>query len=185
MNKVIDNCQNSQVVAFGVISDERPSPDACVICLSDFTDKKTLSKCGHSFCADCIDRAFKYQERCPVCYKFYGLTGNQPPGKMTESHLSGSLLGFESVGTIAISYKFPSGTQGPEHPNPGRPYTGTIRTAYLPDNREGNTVCRLLKRAFEQKLVFKIGRSKTTGKDDCVIWNGIHHKTSITGGPAK
>ena len=30
--------------------------------------------------------------------------------------------------------------QGPEHPNPGRRYHGTIRTAYLPDNAEGREV---------------------------------------------
>ena len=31
--------------------------------------------------------------------------------------------------------------------------------------------------AFERKLVFTIGRSATTGRDDVIVWNGIHHKT--------
>ena len=156
----------------------------CSICLGDITNKKTLDKCGHSFCADCINEAFKHTKKCPVCSMVYGpLIGNQPKGNMFDSFRSTSLPGFGSCGTITISYRFPSGIQGPEHPNPGKPYTGTNRNAYLPDNKEGRKVLKLLKKAFEQKLMFTIGRSVTTGMDNCVIWNDIHHKTSPTGGP--
>jgi len=28
-----------------------------------------------------------------------------------------------------------------------------------------------------------VGRSITTGNDNTVVWNDIHHKTSMTGGP--
>ena len=97
---------------------------------------------------------------------------------MYDSYLSTCLPGFKSCGTIIISYKFPNGIQGPDHPNPGKPYMGTNRTAYLPDNIEGKKVLKLLKKAFEQKLTFTIGRSATTGRDDCIIWN-ISHKTSV------
>lgn len=45
------------------------------------------------------------------------------------------LSGHESEGTILIQYHFPSGTQGPKHPNPGRRYHGTSRSAYLPVSR--------------------------------------------------
>ena len=160
--------------------------DKCPICLCDVTDKKTLSKCGHSFCADCIDEAFKHQKKCPVCSQVYGLLiGNQPPGTMYDSYRSISLPGFGSCGTIVISYSFRNGTQGPDHPNPGKPYTRTNKTTYLPDNKEGRKVCQLLKKAFHQKLTFTIGRSTTTGKDDCVVWNDIPHKTSIGGGVGK
>jgi deltex-like protein len=27
-----------------------------------------------------------------------------------------------------------------------------------------------------------VGRSVTTGLDSCVVWNGVHHKTSRSGG---
>ncbi|XP_035681635.1 probable E3 ubiquitin-protein ligase DTX3 [Branchiostoma floridae] len=99
-----------------------------------------------------------------------------------------SLPGYEymncrSIATIEIHYYFPDGTQGPEHPNPGKPYTGTSRTAYLPDNAEGREVLRLLKQAFDSRLVFTIGTSATTGLTDTVVWNGIPHKTSKYGGP--
>jgi len=78
-------------------------------------------------------------------------------------------------GTIVIDYYFPPGTQGKEHPNPGQRYNGTQRTAYLPDNREGNEVLRLLKKAFDARLVFTVGTSVTSGMDNQI--------TSRHGGP--
>ncbi|XP_056129825.1 probable E3 ubiquitin-protein ligase DTX3 isoform X2 [Lampris incognitus] len=71
----------------------------------------------------------------------------------------------------------------PEHPNPGVRYPGTDRVAYLPDSPEGNRVLGLLRRAFEQRLIFTIGTSMTTGMHNVITWNDIHHKTSIWGGP--
>lgn len=62
-------------------------------------------------------------------------------------------------------------------------YPGTDRVAYLPDSPEGNRVLRLLRRAFEQRLIFTIGTSMTTGMHNVITWNDIHHKTSIWGGP--
>jgi deltex-like protein len=96
-----------------------------------------------------------------------------------------SLPGFGSFGTIVIYYRFQKGTQGSDDPNPGKPYTEAITNAYLPDNKEGRKILKLLKKAFQQKLTFTIGQLTTTGMDDCIVWNGIPHKTSRTGGPAK
>jgi deltex-like protein len=150
--------------------------DKCPICLCDFTDKKTLNKCGHSFCAGCIDKAFKHQKKCPICSQVYGpLIGNQPPGQMTY-HIP---PGIGSSDAIIIFYRFPNGRQDSDHPNPGRRYQGTDQTAYLPNNQEGKKILMLLKKAFEQKLTFRIRPSTTTGGDDCVVWNDIPHKTSI------
>lgn len=44
---------------------------------------------------------------------------------------------------------------------------------------------RLLRKAFDQKLIFTVGTSRTTGNENQVTWNDIHHKTSITGGSLK
>ena len=60
---------------------------------------------------------------------------------------------------------------------PGKPYSGMTRQAYLPDNKEGKMICRMLKVAFKRKLVFTIGHSRTTGRDGVITWNDIHHKT--------
>ncbi|XP_016297525.1 uncharacterized protein LOC107654785 [Sinocyclocheilus anshuiensis] len=71
------------------------------------------------------------------------------------------------------------------HPNPGNYFHGTSRHAYLPDNHEGNEVLALLQRAFDQKLIFTVGTSTTSGLENAVTWNDIHHKTNTHGGPLK
>ena len=169
----------------GDACDKTSKDDECPICLSDFTNKKTLDKCGHSFCTKCIDKAFSDKKRCPVCGVVYGLLmGNQPPGKMFVSHTSINLPGYESCGCITITYQFEDGVQGQEHPTPGKRFSGIIRSAYLPDNETGRKVLRLLQKAFEQRLTFTIGLSTTTGVDNAITWNDIPHKTSILGGPS-
>ncbi|KAM4024443.1 E3 ubiquitin-protein ligase DTX3L-like isoform 2-T3 [Anomaloglossus baeobatrachus] len=70
------------------------------------------------------------------------------------------------------------------HPDPGKRFHGAHRTAYLPNNQEGPEVLHLLRKAFNQKLIFTVGESRTTGAKDTVTWNDIHHKTSQHGGPA-
>ena len=72
-----------------------------------------------------------------------------------------------------------------EHPHPGRMYEGIRRKAYLPDNKEGGKVLKLLTLAFDKRLTFTVGRSNTTNLDDQITWNDIHHKTSRDGGPDK
>ena len=101
------------------------------------------------------------------------MIGDQPPGNMNWvvnkfMHCSG----YETVGTIVIDYSIFSGKRD------SISFPGTHRTAYLPDNKEGNEVLQLLQKAFERKLIFTIGRSVTTGRDNQVVWNGIHHKTN-------
>ncbi|XP_019640452.1 PREDICTED: E3 ubiquitin-protein ligase TRIM33-like [Branchiostoma belcheri] len=155
----------------------------CSICMSYITDPKSLP-CKHTFCRKCIDTALSYKSQCPICGTIVGeLKGNQPQGSMTWAiHLGTRLPGYENCEAIVISYYFPNGIQGPEHPNPGRSYKGTSRNAYLPHNDEGRELVQLLKRAFDNRLVFTIGTSVTTGATDTVIWNGIPHKTNTHGG---
>ncbi|KAK2821714.1 hypothetical protein Q7C36_021057 [Tachysurus vachellii] len=159
--------------------------DMCPICLDTFTQKTKL-KCGHEFCKECLQQSIKSSgEICPVCKKIFGkLKGTQPDGQMNWRILKRhSLPGFRHCDTIEIHYNIPSGIQTTDHPNPGKPYHGTSRTAYLPDNFEGQQVLQLLKRAFDEKLVFTVGLSTTSGIDNAVIWNDIHHKTNREGGP--
>lgn len=42
---------------------------------------------------------------------------------------------------------------------------------------------RLLRIAWDRRLVFTIGTSLTTGRANSVVWAGIHHKTSTSAGP--
>ncbi|XP_029286512.1 uncharacterized protein LOC115007705 isoform X2 [Cottoperca gobio] len=110
------------------------------------------------------------------------MKGNQPDGKMTWHTNTVPLPGFSHCGTIVINYDIQSGIQTEKHSNPGQYFTGIHRTAYLPDNNEGREVLHLLEKAFDQKLIFTVGTSRTTGRDNQVTWNDIHHKTNTTGG---
>lgn len=95
-----------------------------------------------------------------------------------------SLPGYEGCGTIVIQYSFGDGIQTKEHPNPGKAYSGTYRVAYLPDNAEGRKVLDLLRKAFDQKLIFTVGESRVLGISNVITWNDIHHKTAKFGGPS-
>jgi len=167
----------------------------CMICLEQLgSSYKTLNACGHHFHESCIDMWFQSsgKQSCPSCGYVYGISqGPQPSnGSMRVNYLPMPLPGFENIPfgyqegpTIEITYSFPSGVQGPLNPYPGQPFTGTTRKAYLPNNREGKEILELLQRAFNDQHIFTIGRSATTGQDNVITWNDIHHKTSIYGGP--
>ncbi|XP_077992667.1 uncharacterized protein LOC144446720 [Glandiceps talaboti] len=156
----------------------------CAICLSD-RKKSTTLPCKHKFCKLCITQSEKVSgPTCPICKVAYGIiTGDMPPGTMTDCVEKSNLPGYPGCGTIVITYTIPSGIQGKEHPNPGKRFTGTSRTVFLPDNADGRQVLRLLKIAFDRKLTFTIGTSVTTGLTNTIVWNDIHHKTSRFGGP--
>jgi len=166
-----------------------------MICLESLgSSYERLKTCGHTFHKSCIDTWFQSsgKQSCPTCGYVYKINkGPQPAnGQMRINYISTVLPGFEyekygykESPTIEISYSFPSGLQGPLNPSPGQPYTGTSRRAYLPNNKEGKEILHLLQKAFNDQHIFTIGRSATTGQDNVVTWNDIHHKTSIYGGP--
>ncbi|XP_019502438.1 PREDICTED: probable E3 ubiquitin-protein ligase DTX2 isoform X1 [Hipposideros armiger] len=183
----------------------KTAPDEdCIICMeklsmvsgySDVTDSKTigpvavgcLTKCSHSFHLLCLLAMYCNGNKdgslqCPSCKAIYGeKTGTQPRGKMEVFKFQVSLPGHEDCGTILIVYNIPHGIQGPEHPNPGKPFTarGFPRQCYLPDNAQGRKVLELLKVAWKRRLIFTVGTSSTTGETDTVVWNEIHHKTEM------
>ncbi|XP_013376058.1 PREDICTED: probable E3 ubiquitin-protein ligase DTX2 isoform X1 [Chinchilla lanigera] len=181
------------------------APDEdCMICMeklsvvsgySDVTDSKILgpmaagrlTKCSHAFHLLCLLAMYCNGNKdgslqCPSCKTIYGeKTGTQPQGKMEVFKFQMSLPGHEDCGTILIVYTIPHGIQGPEHPNPGKPFTarGFPRQCYLPDSAQGRKVLELLKVAWRRRLIFTIGTSSTTGETDTVVWNEIHHKTEM------
>lgn len=73
-----------------------------------------------------------------------GAVGNQPHGgSMQIVEHPQALPGYPNCGRIVIEYNIPDGVQTEAHPNPGRSFKGTIRTAYLPNNREGREVANV------------------------------------------
>lgn len=165
---------------------EEKEDDECPICKDTIENKEILEKCKHAFCKTCIDRAMAFKQACPVCNTVCGvLTGNQPEGTMSSRKINLSLPGYPNCGTIEIVYNMNGGIQTSSHPNPGQPYGPAHRIAYLPDNEEGQEILQLLKRAFHQKLIFTVGQSRTTGAENVITWNDIHHKTAMEGGPSR
>ncbi|XP_076867224.1 putative E3 ubiquitin-protein ligase DTX2 isoform X2 [Brachyhypopomus gauderio] len=146
-----------------------------------------FTKCGHTLHTLCMLAMYNNGNKdgslqCPSCKTIYGeKTGTQPKGKMEIYSVPQSLPGHPDCGTIQIIYNIPPGIQGPEHPNPGQPYTcrGFPRFCFLPDNEKGRKVLELLKVAWTRRLIFTVGTSNTTGEPDTVVWNEIHHKTEM------
>ena len=136
-----------------------------------------LDKCSdHFFHIECIGNLIgnKSSFKCPICLKIFGiLEGDMPNGTFKAKVSNHEKCTGYNCGTIVIHYNFPNG--------PG--YTGTNRTSYLPNNQEGREILAMLKVAFDRKLTFTVGTSVTTGRKNTVVWNGIHHKTSLFGGP--
>ncbi|XP_073521523.1 probable E3 ubiquitin-protein ligase DTX2 isoform X2 [Phyllobates terribilis] len=183
---------------------QKPPEEDCIICMETLTSasgysdssiskhiKDTavgkLKKCGHIFHQLCMFEMYNSGNKdgslqCPACKTIYGeKTGTQPSGKMDIFPIPQSLPGHQDCATIHIVYTINAGIQGPEHPNPGKPYTarGFPRHCYLPDNPKGRLVLELLKLAWTRRLIFTIGVSSTTGESDTVVWNEIHHKTEM------
>ncbi|NXN35842.1 DTX2 ligase, partial [Rhinoptilus africanus] len=181
-----------------------PADEDCIICMeklsspsgySDACEGSTikpetvgrLTNCQHSFHMLCVLAMYSNGNKdgslqCPSCKTIYGeKTGIQPKGKMEVSTFPQSLPGHKDCGTIQIVYHISRGIQGPEHPNPGMPYTarGFPRYCYLPDNEKGRKVLELLRVAWKRRLIFTVGTSSTTGESNTVVWNEIHHKTEM------
>ncbi|XP_065830532.1 probable E3 ubiquitin-protein ligase DTX2 [Oscarella lobularis] len=187
-----------------VITDPKERKEECLICYEHLEDASaysdagsprdsstvvSMNMCKHTFHKLCLRRLYEHGTKsgflqCPTCKTIHGVKiGNQPPGQMQVNLLHNPLPGYSNCGTIQISYNIKSGVQGPEHPEPGKRYTanGFPRIAYLPNNADGQKVLKLLKIAWERKLIFTIGSSSTTGERNTVVWNDIHHKTELSG----
>ncbi|KAH8308560.1 hypothetical protein KR018_005868, partial [Drosophila ironensis] len=173
-----------------------PNAQPCPMCMEELVHSAqnpaiSLSRCQHLMHLQCLNGMIIAQQNemnknlfieCPVCGIVYGeKVGNQPIGSMSWSIISKNLPGHEGQNTIQIVYDIASGLQTSEHPHPGRAFfaVGFPRICYLPDCPLGRKVLRFLKIAFDRRLLFSIGRSVTTGREDVVIWNSVDHKTQF------
>jgi deltex-like protein len=161
----------------------------CSICLEDMKRPGEavvgLKVCGHAFHRSCIKEYFEHAKTCPICRKVAGEPqGKSPSGTMSVSTSSSMRCsGNFDCGSIVINYMINGGVQKPYHDQPGVRHGSDSRTAYIPDNAEGQKLLKRLKYAFQHGLTFTVGTSMTTGMPNRVTWASIHHKTSPTGGP--
>ncbi|XP_064022374.1 probable E3 ubiquitin-protein ligase DTX2 isoform X3 [Pogoniulus pusillus] len=113
---------------------------------------------------------------CPSGY------GDAPEAGSIKPELVGRLRSCQHpFHLLCLLAMYSNGNKGPEHPNPGLPYTarGFPRYCYLPDNEKGRKVLELLRVAWKRRLIFTVGTSSTTGESNTVVWNEIHHKTEM------
>lgn len=160
----------------------------CPICGDDLAqDACSVKRCGHHFHAECALKSFAAcGNKCPACNAILGpLIGPQPEGRMMIDFMRTIKLEGEDpdAGVFVITYIFLDGVQDERHPAKGMRYAGTSRRAFLPACSKGQKFLRRMMQAWDARQLFNVGRSLTTGKDNCVIWNTIHHKTSFQGGP--
>ena len=98
--------------------------------------------CSHKFHIGCLKNLIgeKHWAKCPVCSTIFGtMTGDQPDGKMDVTVNHSLTLPGHGKGAIIINYYMNSGRRN------GVNFSGTSRTAYLPDNEEGREVLELLR----------------------------------------
>uniref|UniRef100_A0A6B2E7B7 E3 ubiquitin-protein ligase n=1 Tax=Phlebotomus kandelakii TaxID=1109342 RepID=A0A6B2E7B7_9DIPT len=180
-----------------------PHAQPCPMCMEELRHNPqnpaiSLIRCQHLMHLECLNEMIINQQKdnqsilrfqqalyieCPVCGIVYGeKIGNQPSGTMSWIIIPKSLPGHDGQNTIQIVYNIASGIQGPDHPHPGRAFfaVGFPRTCYLPDCPLGRKVLRFLKIAYDRRLLFSIGRSATTGREDVVLWNSVDHKTQYS-----
>ncbi|EAS07476.1 BAL-associated protein (macronuclear) [Tetrahymena thermophila SB210] len=175
-----EKCCICQFELYDGIKDYKPDDFKNQLSNDQDSDAIGLIDCdGHYFHKECLKMMIQSTYiKCPICSKIYGvMTGDQPDGDMTIEVTKSKCEGYK-CNTIVINYNMHGGNIN------GKYVPSTWRTAYLPDNDEGREVRDLLKIAFDRKLIFTIGRSVTTGLDNQIVWNGIHHKTNTHGGAA-
>ena len=136
----------------------------------------------HFYHKECLENQLnasssKLHVKCAICGISYGKQiGDMPPGTMQWNTVQMN-LGFPGCyEAIQINYSLHSGVKN------GVRYHGTNRTALLPNNNDGQEILTLMAESFRRKLTFVVGTSVTTGQSNCVVWGGIHHKTSPSGG---
>ncbi|EYC44005.1 hypothetical protein Y032_0475g2137 [Ancylostoma ceylanicum] len=141
--------------------------DDCVICLCPLSESSEVSElpCKHQLHTACLKeylRSANVKKRCPVCLRYFELPlGDQPSeARMFINKLNHiKLPGHEDSDFVyEIIYSVPNGIQEASHIRPGRPFTGTHRRAYVPGTAEGTKVLRLLKFAFDRRLIFTVGK---------------------------
>ncbi|KAJ3283093.1 E3 ubiquitin-protein ligase dtx3l [Rhizoclosmatium sp. JEL0117] len=162
-----------------------PELEDCPICATESLPPTSFTtlKCKHTLCTDCHKTLLQSGTtmsgtrhswlKCPFCNIVDGTElGTCPNGTMSITTYPNGLPGFPATKTrIMVSYSI----RTPQH--------SLERSAYFPTSPEGLRIVELMKVAFDRRLVFRIGRSVTTGVDNTLVW-GIHHKTRPDGGLA-
>lgn len=144
-----------------------PDMDECLICYNEYESFETSAslwkelQCSHKLCLACYSNILTTRTtmqgvqhtfvKCPFCQGTTGIeVGTCPDLQMNVSIIHNSCESYEPTNSISINY---SGV-------------GFNRTAYLPNNAEGQEILSLLRIAHDRRLCFTVGTSVTTGRDN-------------------
>lgn len=162
----------------------------CPVCLVPYTQQGSgtvvrLEHCRHVLHLACLEQVAAHNVQCPLCRQ--ALRGGTPRGEMASGTMTVTrkrtmtCAGF-AAGTLEIQYFFPEVVPKSYLPNPVPPSSSAIRTAYIPDSKEGRLLLSRLQEAFRHGLTFATGTSLTSGKSKVLNWASILHKTKLSGG---
>lgn len=160
-----------------------PLDEDCSICCNKYAKTSEHWKeleCRHKLCVNCFEKIQITRTtmtglshtfmKCPFCLVTSGIEiGICPNGEMSERVIRSHCDGYEDWFTILIQYKVKTTVYRVK------------RFAFLPDNEEGRNILKLLRIAWDRRVILTIGTSHTTGIENSLVWN-IHHKTSQSGG---
>ncbi|WP_257267062.1 macro domain-containing protein, partial [Endozoicomonas sp. ONNA2] len=162
------------------------------IAASAFSGSKEVIDCGVCYESQPKEGSQQYQGVlvCADCTKEYPDLNLHSSTKLAEEYAAinysplevtrwrKELPGYPGVGRIVVHIA----ATAPAELSGGRTLDETRKceTHYLPDNKVGNELLRLLEVLHEEKLIYKIDQSNTTGK--FAITFNFHLKTSDTGG---
>lgn len=153
----------------------------CNICLEtpyDDPDKQWVKMkcCDEKMHINCKENMLKsICTKCIYCGDpLDNYDNNKPYGTMiVENVYNGSKIPFKgkNVSYIRIHYNLKGSNK----------YYSDIRSAIVPNTKEGNELVDKLIHCFKLGYTFTIGRSLTRKLNNVIIWAGIHHKTSHSG----
>ena len=171
---VLGRCHNHAFHVACVVPCFKPPPPVGIPPLDVYADQWTLpALSGHVECA--------------LCKQVYGVrTGDAPAAHARLDFSDDTLPETESDGYFRLHVHVPSGKQLSNHPSPGHHFAGKDVIAYFPHTADGagaRVVLRVLE-AYRRRLLFTIGQSATTGKNNTVKFASIHFKTRREGGAA-
>lgn len=155
--------------------------------IEDLIPKRPYT-CSHVFHHECIFNWLRLNPNtlsCPTCRKPLKVCfGLQPstPSSITHTVSNECLPGF-NCNTLCVDFRIGGGCQSIYDPIPGEPFGDFFLRTYLPNHGEGQEVYRLLKIAWERKMLFRIGWNPVMKRYNKIVQNGFEPlKTSKNGG---
>ncbi|USE35934.1 macro domain-containing protein [Endozoicomonas sp. SCSIO W0465] len=150
----------------------------CGICGESKPEKGSQQVKGLQVCSDCAvdyqDQGVSLSEAAKLAEEFAAI--NYRPLQIRQD--SRDLPGYPGAGRIIVRIE----ATAPSQLSDGRRLDMTYKneTHYLPNNAVGKELLRLLAILHQEKLIYKIDKSNTTGKFGITF--NVHLKTSDSGG---